>query len=207
MATITRWHFVRHAPVAGAQSLLYATHDEPADCSDAAAFAALARRLPREALLVTSGLRRTEATADAIIAAGWNPRERLVDERFAEQHYGRWHGASAEAFETLRPARRHKFWFTTADDRPPEGESFADVAARVAAALDELSQIHAGASIVVVAHGGSIRAALAHALGVDLDRALTISVDNLSTARIDHVTGDGIGGDWRTVFVNRRPQD
>lgn len=205
MAKITRWHFVRHAPVAKAKSLLYATHDEEADCSDAAAFVALARALPRDALLLTSGLKRTEATADAIVAAGLVPAERTVDARLTEQHYGRWHGSDLEAVRSGLAGPRHKFWFTTATDRPPEGESFVEVAVRVAAAMEELSAHYAGHNIIAVSHGGVIRAALAHALGIDLERALTISVENLSTTRVDHVTGEGLGGDWRTVFVNRRP--
>lgn len=207
MSTITtRWHFVRHAPVLAAESLLYATHDEPADCSDVAAFEALAQRLPRDAVLVTSGLKRTEATADALLAAGLPVAERLVEPRLAEQHYGDWHGASLESLQADRTDRpRHKFWFTTATDLPPRGESFVDVAMRVAAAMDELSARFAGRNLVAVGHGGSIRAALAHALGLDLERALTISVENLSTTRVDQVTGDGIGGDWRVVYVNRRP--
>jgi broad specificity phosphatase PhoE len=158
--TVTRWYLVRHAPVIGAEHLLYATHDEPADCSDVA----------------------------------------------AEQHYGRWHGRTRDELAAMRgDGPRHKFWMTTADDQPPEGESFRTVAARVSDALDALTLRFAGHSIVAVTHGGAIRAALAHALGLDLDRALTISVENLSTTRIDHVAGEGLGGDWRTVFVNRRP--
>lgn len=204
--TVTRWYLVRHAPVIGAEHLLYATHDEPADCSDVAAFAALARSLPRDAVMASSGLRRTDATADAILAAGYAPAGRLTDHRLAEQHYGRWHGRTRDELAAMRgDGPRHKFWMTTADDQPPEGESFRTVAARVSDALDALTLRFAGRSIVAVTHGGAIRAALAHALGLDLDRALTISVENLSTTRIDHVAGEGLGGDWRTVFVNRRP--
>ena len=50
-AQVTRWHLVRHAPVVGAGKgalgLLYATHDEPADTSEAAAFRWLAEWLPQ----------------------------------------------------------------------------------------------------------------------------------------------------------------
>ena len=204
--TVTRWTFVRHAPVIGGDGVLYATHDEPADCSDSAAFARLARAMPKGGVLVTSGLKRTEATADAIVASGWTPAERLIDARLAEQHYGQWHGRERATIEAGAPQRlRHRHWFTTADDQPPGGESFRDVAARVAASMDELTARFAGCSIVAVSHGGAIRAALAHALGLDLDRALTISCANLSSTRIDHVPGEGLGGDWRTVFVNVRP--
>lgn len=205
---ITRWHFVRHAPVAGATSVFYATADEPADCSDAASFAALAAFLPARALLLTSGLKRTEATADAIVAAGWSgAAHRHVEPRLAEQHFGDWHGLDADAMASARGnGARHNHWFVTADDHPQAGESFRMVAARVGDALAHWSAGAAGANIVAVAHGGTIRAALAHALGLDLDRALSISVDNLSTTRIDYVPGPGVGGDWRVVYVNRRPR-
>ncbi|MEO0499745.1 MAG: histidine phosphatase family protein [Pseudomonadota bacterium] len=208
-APVTRWHLVRHAPVIGAGpgalGLLYATHDEPADTSDRAAFDWLANWLPRRARLITSGLKRTEATADAILAAGWRAGPRGVDARFQEQHYGDWHGAARDTLADARRAPPHNFWFHSAAERPPGGESFADVHARVSAALDNLSREHAGETIVLVGHGGTFRAALAHALGLDLDRALTISVANLSVTRIDHRPGACAGGDWRTVYVNRRP--
>ncbi len=205
---ITRWHFVRHAPVATlreAGAVVYDTHDEPADVSDTPAFQALAGFLPKNAVWVTSPLMRAVQTADAIADAGLAPAERLADERLAEQHYGAWHGMTMEALKaTLAGRPRHKTWFTTAADQPPGGESFVTQAARVRAAMDQLTARFAGRPIVAVAHGGTIRAALAHALGIDLDRALTISVDNLSTTRIDHVPGEGIGGDWRLVYTNRR---
>ena len=99
----------------------------------------------------------------------------------------------------------HNFWFHVAAEKPPGGESFEEVHARVSTALEELSAWHAGRNLILVGHGGTFRAALAHALGIPLDRALTISVDNLSVSRIDHRPGGGAGGDWRTVYVNRRP--
>ncbi len=208
MGKITRWHFVRHAPVINApKSLLYATPDEPADCSDAASFGGLATFLPIDALLLTTGLQRTEATADAIAGKGWTHGTRQIEERLAEQHYGDWHGRDLnEIRRTEGGDLRHKHWMTTADDLPTGGESFRMVAARVAQAMDEWTARVGGGAIVAVAHGGTIRAALAHALGIDLDRALTISVENLSTTRIDHVPGEGLGGDWRVVYVNRRPR-
>lgn len=206
MTAVTRWYFVRHAPVIGAQSLLYSTHDEPADCSDRAAFQFLAGFLPkRDPLVLTSGLQRTNATAEAIRAAGWPVGTPEIEPRLAEQYYGDWHGKSLEDIKELRTGPAHKHWWSTADDLPEGGESFRMQYARVAEAMDAWTARAAGRDIVAVAHGGTVRAALAYALGIDLDRALTLSCANLSVTRIDHVPGDGIGGDWRVVFVNRRP--
>lgn len=201
---VTRWHFVRHAPVIGADSLLYATHDEAADVTDAATFDWLAKAVPAADVFISSGLRRTDATAAAMLAAGYKAPAMLRDARFAEQHYGTWHGAGEAAIAASLAPPRHNFWFTTADDAPPGGERFRDVARRVAEGVEAVTAANPGAAITCVAHGGTIRAALAHALGIDLDRALTISVHNLSVTRIDHMPGEGKGGDWRTVYVNRR---
>lgn len=206
---VTRWHLVRHAPVIGAGKgslgLLYKTHDEPADTSNDAAFRFLADWLPAGARLITSGLKRTEATADAILAQGYAAGPRSVEDRFEEQFYGDWHGESRDALTSGDGPAPHNFWFHAAEHRPPKGESFLDVCARVSRGLDDITERHAGENIVLVGHGGTFRACLAHALGLDPDRALTISVDNLSVTRIDHRAGPGAGGDWRTVYVNRRP--
>jgi len=62
--------------------------------------------------------------------------------------------------------------------------------------------LHAGRDIVAVAHGGSIRAAVAHALGLAPEAALALSVDTLSLTRLDHIAGPGAGQDWRVAQLN-----
>jgi len=76
---------------------------------------------------------------------------------------------------------------------------------RVAAALRRLTAVHAGRDIVCVAHGGSIRAALAMALGLDPEAALAFSIETLSLTRIDHIDGPGAGHGWRVGMVNLPP--
>jgi broad specificity phosphatase PhoE len=48
------------------------------------------------------------------------------------------------------------------------GESLEQLAARVVPALVEIASVHGGERVLVVGHGGTIRAALAHADGVDV---------------------------------------
>ena len=88
---------------------------------------------------------------------------------------------------------------------PPEGESFVDVIERASGAIARRTAQHAGSDIVAVAHGGTIRAALALALGLDPEHALAFSIDNLSITRIDHVDGPARGGAWRVAAVNLLP--
>ena len=47
---------------------------------------------------------------------------------------------------------------TPADNQPPNGESFAQLCLRVAAAVPEVAAAYPGKHVVIAAHGGTIRA-------------------------------------------------
>jgi alpha-ribazole phosphatase len=213
MIRTTRWWWIRHAPVINPTGRIYGQRDIPADTSNAAAFAALAQRLPDAAAWFATPLQRTQATAGAIRAAmnGSAPPLPEIEPAFIEQNFGDWQGLSYEdigAYGRTRPGTKgigvqgHRYWLAPADHTPPGGENFMAVIERVAAAMRRLTERHAGRDIVVVAHGGSIRAALAHALDLHPEAALAITVDTLSLTRLDHVEGPGAGHGWRIGAVN-----
>ena len=207
MSLITRWHFVRHAPVMNSEgeAAFYKSNDEPADVSNAAAFRALARRLPEDAVWLRSHLQRTKQTADAIRAAGLDFPEPIIDPDLAEQDFGHWHGRTrADLKREIDDLENHKFWIVPAEYQPPGGESFVTVMARVGRAITRHTEQHAGKTIVAVCHGGVINAAIGLALGLGPDQSLMFSVENLSTTRLDRLHGPGRGGDWRLVFHNMR---
>jgi alpha-ribazole phosphatase len=56
-----------------------------------------------------------------------------------------------------------------------------------------------------VAHGGTIRAALAHALALAPEAALAFTIDTLSLTRIDRIDGPGRGHGWRIGAINLPP--
>ncbi|MSP66604.1 MAG: histidine phosphatase family protein [Alphaproteobacteria bacterium] len=204
MTTVTRWWWVRHAPVINPSGALYGASEVPADVSDRVAFSRLAGLLPQGAVWLTSHLSRARATAAAIQDAGLAGHDPHVEERIGEQSFGAWHGRQhAEIAHEMQDG--HRFWVSPAAHVPPEGESFAQVIGRVEDAVRHWTAAHAGRDIIAVSHGGPIRAALALALGIDPDRALSFVVENLSVTRIDHVAGEGLGGNWRVVIVNRTP--
>ena len=66
-----------------------------------------------------------------------------------------------------------------------------------------MTAAHDGRDIVAIAHGGTVRAAVALALGLDPEAVLALSVDTLSTTRLDHIDDDGEGVAWRVVTINR----
>src|SRR5690606_7308091 len=131
---------------------------------DTACFAALADLLPRGAHWVTSHLRRTRQTAAAIAAAGQDIGEPTVEPALGEQNFRSWQGQERALVASGDAARR--FWLAPASTRPPGGESFVDLIARVQPAILRLVDGHSGENLCLVAHGGTIRAAVALALGL-----------------------------------------
>lgn len=212
--TITRWWWVRHAPVTGHGGRIYGQADFPADCGDGRVFAALAAVLPEEAVWVTSQLKRTHQTAAAILAArspapADAPIQPMIDADLAEQHFGEWQGMTFDQLYRLRGDEQFTFWLSPASEVPPGGESFIEVLARVGRAVGRLNERFAGRNIVAVAHGGSIRAALAHALAIDAERVLSFSIANCSVTQMDHIydpdSVDGAKQGWRVNAVNLLP--
>jgi broad specificity phosphatase PhoE len=207
-ATVTRWWWIRHAPATGHGGRIYGQEDYPADLSDTATFAALAALLPAAPVWVTSHLRRTRDTATAIHAARVHQPDCLIEPDIAEQHVGTWHGLTHDELNALRGVARDDFALWPASERAPEGESFLDVMARVDLAVTRLTAAHRGRDIVAVAHGGSIRAALAIALGIEAERVMSFAIDNCSVTRLDHIHEDASGAErtcWRIVAVNLPP--
>ena len=134
--TATRFWWVRHAPVPHG-GRIYGQLDLACDCSDSSQFIRLAEQLPRNAIWVTSNLRRTHETAAAIIRAGLpGPQaipgpDALSIADLAEQNFGEWQSLTYEELSQSRNGDFHRFWHAPAHEAPPGGESFLAVVARV----------------------------------------------------------------------------
>jgi alpha-ribazole phosphatase len=202
----TRWWWIRHAPVIVDEGRIYGQSDLPCDCSDARVFASLATLLPRQAIWLTSHLTRTQQTAQAILAAGNlpAPAQLLQDTDLAEQHLGDWQGLDRHTFLMNRSQEPDSFWYATADERAPNGESFTDLVQRVGAAIERATSKHRGRDIVAVAHGGTIRAAIAIALNLPPRGGFAFMIDNCSLTRLDHYQGTERAG-WRVTAINHQP--
>lgn len=171
--------------------------DVACDVSDEEDFRQLAQRLPPNAVLVESGLMRCRQTAGALETAGLLLPPPVVEPDLREQDFGRWQGKSWLELEAAKDPDLAEFWRDPAESTPPEGESFAVVCARVRRALYRLSEQHPGRDIVAVVHAGTVRAALALALGLEPAQALRFNIQPLSLTRLDLIQ-DG----WRVESVN-----
>jgi broad specificity phosphatase PhoE len=201
--TTTRWWWVRHAPVREDDGCIYGQKDLNCDCSDRIVFEAVGKILPRNAVWYASNLKRTHQTAEAIWAAGFpKPVEMPHVSAFAEQHLGELQGMNRAAFYASLPPGRH--WLTGIDEPAPGGESFMDLYQRTCAAIERINAEQVGRDIVAVAHGGTIRAAIALALGGQPDKGLAFDIDNCSVTRLDHLQSASYNG-WRLPMVNQQP--
>jgi broad specificity phosphatase PhoE len=192
---MTRFWWIRHGPTHARGMVGWS--DLPADLSDAAALGRLTAALPAGAVVVSSDLARAVATADAIAGS----RSRLPhDPRLREIHFGAWELRLSAEIETEDPERARAFWSRPGAVRPPGGESWAEVTARIADAVTALAAAHGGRDVVVVAHFGAILAALQIATGAPPERAFAHRIDTLSLTEIAH----GPGG-WQVGAINHRP--
>lgn len=92
-----------------------------------------------------------------------------TDDAFAECDFGRWEGLTAPEIDERWPGDLRR-WYEDPTFRAPDGESLADVGARVE---EGLAAVHAGGlgrSVVVVSHAMAIRAAVGLTLGIPAGR-------------------------------------
>jgi broad specificity phosphatase PhoE len=201
----TRFHLIRHALVAeNARAILYGIMDvalcETTLLEQAPMYRALAQRLPRPARWVVTPLSRTRRTAEAIFAAGYPVADPTVEADLIEQSLGEWQGLPHAELPARLALPKHAFWPLAGHEVPPGGESMAAVIGRVGAAMERLATAYPDQDVVIVSHGGAIRAAVAHALRIGPDNALHLSIQNLSLTRLERWP-EG----WRVVCVNELP--
>ena len=162
---------------------------------------ALATRLavvPKIAAIYASPLERArETVAPLAKARGLAIR---VERGLLESDLGDWTGLS------LRRAARRPEWAVVQRHasrfRFPGGESFVEMQARMASALDRLVHRHRGATIVVASHADPIKTLVAWALGTPLDlfqriviapasvTAIAYRAEGLSVLTMNAVDGD-----------------
>ncbi|WP_020177657.1 histidine phosphatase family protein [Methylopila sp. M107] len=135
---------------------------------------------------IASPLSRAAETMRRVRAGlGLDPAAFGFDDRLREMTFGRWEGLTFDEIRAREPkamkARDADRW----GHRPPDGESYADVATRVAALLSELA-----GPTVLVSHGGVARVALALIGGGDREKLPRVHIQQGRAMVIEN-------GGWR----------
>ena len=140
----------------------------------------------RVAAVYASPLERAQETATPI-AAALGRRVRTHD-GLNEADMGRWTGRKLNQLRKLAAwsqVQRYPSGF-----RFPDGETFRQMQARIAATASELAARHRGGTVVAVSHADPIRALVADAMGTHLDLFQRIVVSPCSVTAILY-TADG----------------
>lgn len=140
--------------------------------------------------LVASPARRCIETARLLIG----DMEPLCEAGLWEQDFGEWEGLPFTELPNIGTLSADEL----AQHRPPGGESFEDVCLRVHPVILGLAKGNAR-RIAVVAHAGSIRAALSVALGSGPGAALGFEIAPLSRTMIRAMAD----GTFAIGYVNR----
>ncbi len=96
-------------------------------------------------IVLTSDLRRAIETAEIAFAESGIPI--IQDARLRECNYGEWNGAPVTKIESERLRR--------VDEPFPEGESYRQVAHRMASFLSDLLREHDGARVLMIGHSAT----------------------------------------------------
>jgi alpha-ribazole phosphatase len=140
--------------------------------------------------IYTSPLQRCHKLAESL-AMG----EVIADERLKELHFGDW---ELQKWDDIPRLEFDEWANNYAILSPPNGETFADLHGRAKSFVEELKLNHAGRNVLVVAHGGFIRALLADVLNMPLKGLFRFEVDYGSLTQLN------FDGDIpRIGFVNR----
>jgi alpha-ribazole phosphatase len=197
----TRVYLFRHGEVVLAETRRFIGHlDVPLSPRGEAQCVAQAARLRDVpvAALYTSDLLRARRSGELFAATrALSPK---VVPALREMAMGRWEGLTAEEIQAREP-ENFAAWMAGVGTFPfPEGESVPDLAARAWPAFEALVDAHAGATIAVVAHGGTNRTLLCRALGLPLDRLLSFGQGYGAFNILEHRAGA-----WTLRRANEEP--
>nr|WP_242533430.1 alpha-ribazole phosphatase family protein [Niveibacterium umoris] len=166
---------IRHPAVAVSPHTCYGATDLPLAGPLAPDVAHLAPLLPADASLFSSPLSRARLLADALGEPELDPRLREID-------FGDW---EMQPFDAIGRDALDRWASDPLGHRPPGGESAAEMAARAHDFLDDLRRRQLPGPIVIVAHGGPLRAITGHLLGLPPDRWLAL---DFAHARLSQLT-------------------
>jgi len=193
MAAPLTLHLVRHGEAEGAAGRCVGQCDlplAPRGRADVARLAAEWHAPP--ARIWTSDLARARASAEILAASMGLTARVTVDARLREMSFGAWDGREWAALEREDGAALAAWMARWDEAATPDGESFGDVIARAGAWLaDAVAQARAAGvdRVAVVAHAGSIRALLAHTLGLPRASTFRLRLDHARVSTLS-VAGD-----------------
>ncbi len=178
---------VRHTSLDIAPSVCYGQSDVAVSANFENERMALQKKLAAFEFdaIYASPLTRCHQLAQALCADelfGHASENIKLDARLKELHFGDWEMSPWDAI----PREKFDVW---ADDyanlAPPNGETFSELHARAKSFVEDVSSHSQGKHILVVTHGGFIRALIAEVLQMPLKRLFRLTIDHASVTQLE----------------------
>ena len=135
--------------------------------------------------IYTSPLQRCDKLAQALCLdsnLGFAASDIQHDVRLKELHFGDWELSSWDAI----PRETFDVWANDyANLAPPNGETFSQLHTRAKSFVEDVSSHSQDKHILVVTHGGFIRALIAEVLQMPLKRLFRMSIDYASVTQLE----------------------
>ncbi|NDV12262.1 histidine phosphatase family protein [Crenobacter caeni] len=147
--------------------------------------------------LVASDLARTRQTAAPLSAALGLPIS--LDAHWRERHYGALQGLTLDEAPSLAPEPWRAYREREIAHPLEGGESLADFAGRVHAALEGVERGHAGRRVLVVCHGGVLDIVWRIASAEPLDTPRKVAIPNAALNTLSHRAGRWQVDNWASL--------
>jgi len=139
------------------------------------------KNIPWDAI-ISSPLQRCALFAEEISEQHDKPLQ--IRPGFKEISFGDWEGQLFSDLYKNNAEQMSRFWNNPSAETPPNGEPYDDFETRVHLAWDELVADNTDKHILLVAHGGTIRALLRKIIHFPVPSFFKIEVPNASLSRI-----------------------
>ena len=127
-------------------------------------------------LIISSPLKRAKHTAK-IIAKRLSIKKIITDKNLMEKSEGLWEGKSFWEVRKEDP-KNYKRWLKDPyNEKPPKGESVADLDKRIKKFYKTVLKKYLGKNIIIVTHSGPIRLFVLNLLGVDIRKFWYLKVE------------------------------
>lgn len=126
--------------------------------------------------IYSSDLNRAYETAEAIAEKHDLPI--ITDARFRECCFGEWEGKTVNEVMEQYPVLFDVYRKDSINNRAPGGERLEELQLRVAEAVNEIAVRHPNDTVLLVTHGGPVKALICYALGADLTAFRHLGPDN-----------------------------
>ena len=143
----------------------------------------------------------------ATIAIGDRKISVQTDADLREVHLGRWQGLTFKQARERWPEEYAQVDADPISNAPFGGETRQELQDRMVRAIRRIADIHGGADVLVISHGGAMRALLTWVVMADLRASRLIEIDNTGICRFDFYDFGPVLISWNDVSHMQKSHD